>query len=193
MRLLRPWLEMELARPAFEVMHREEKASDVRIGPLHLNVRMDRVDLTAAGEVVIDYKTGTASPSEWLSERPDAPQLPLYAALADPEQLGGVVFGLVRVGKGMAWKGFAADEGVLAKPAKMEKETFPEQVEEWRRVLTALAEQFAAGDAQVSPKSFPKTCEHCAQRLLCRVDGLSLEDGDADLENVEDELAVSRE
>ncbi len=60
-RLLRPWLEQELARPWFSVKRREEKASDVQIGPLHLSVRMDRVDETAGGDLVIDYKTGRAA------------------------------------------------------------------------------------------------------------------------------------
>jgi ATP-dependent helicase/nuclease subunit B len=50
------------------------------------------------------------------------------------------------------------------------------QVEEWREVLTKLAEQFAAGDARVQPKSYPKTCEYCGQRLLCRVVGATLEE-----------------
>ena len=56
-RLLRPWLAQELARPPFSVKQREEKASDVQIGPLHLSVRVDRVDETEGGELVIDYKT----------------------------------------------------------------------------------------------------------------------------------------
>jgi ATP-dependent helicase/nuclease subunit B len=43
-------------------------------------------------------------------------------------------------------------------------------------VLTKLAEQFAAGDAHVLPKSYPKTCEYCGQRLLCRVVGATLEE-----------------
>ena len=174
-RLLRPWLEQELARPNFEVKLREERASDVQIGPLHLSVRIDRVDETAGGELVIDYKTGHAATSDWLSERPDAPQLPLYAVVSDAERLGGVAFARVKVGKDMGWKGFAAENGVLLKPDKLKTESFAAQVEEWRRVLTKLAEQFAAGDARVLPKSYPKTCEYCGQRLLCRVVGAALE------------------
>ena len=147
----------------------------MQIGPLHLSVRIDRVDETAGGELVIDYKTGHAATSDWLSERPDAPQLPLYAVVSDAERLGGVAFARVKVGKDMGWKGFAAENGVLLKPDKLKTESFAAQVEEWRRVLTKLAEQFAAGDARVLPKSYPKTCEYCGQRLLCRVVGAALE------------------
>jgi ATP-dependent helicase/nuclease subunit B len=173
-RLLRPWLQEELARPPFTVKQREETARDVQIGPLHLSVRMDRVDETAGGELVIDYKTGRATTKEWLSERPDAPQLPLYAVVSDSDRLGGVAFARLKVGKEMGWHGFAASNDVLLKPVKLTTESFAAQVEEWRGVLTRLAEQFAAGDARVRPKHYPKTCDHCAQRLLCRVVGSTL-------------------
>jgi RecB family exonuclease len=175
-RLLRPWLEHELARPKFAVKQREEKASNVQIGPLHLNLRIDRVDETEGGELVIDYKTGRVSTSDWLSERPDAPQLPLYAVMSDAARLGGVAFARLRVGKEMGWKGFVAGDGVLLKPDRLKTENFAAQVKEWREVLTKLAEQFAAGEAGVRPKSYPKTCTHCGQRLLCRVAAANLEE-----------------
>jgi ATP-dependent helicase/nuclease subunit B len=174
-RLLRPWLEHELMRPNFLVKQREEKADNVQIGPLHLSLRVDRVDETEGGELVIDYKTGRVSTTDWLSERPDAPQLPLYAVMSDAARLGGVAFARLRVGKEMGWKGFAARDGVLLKPGKLKTESFAAQVEEWREVLTKLAEQFAAGEAGVDPKSYPKTCTYCGQRLLCRVVGAALE------------------
>jgi probable DNA repair protein len=175
-RLLRPWLEQELARPRFAVKQREEKASNVQIGPLHLSLRIDRVDETEGGELVIDYKTGRVSTSDWLSERPDAPQLPLYAVVSDAERLEGVAFARLRVGKEMGWKGFVAGDGVLPKADRLKTESFAAQVEEWREVLTKLAEQFAAGEAAVRPKRYPKTCTYCGQRLLCRVVGENLEE-----------------
>jgi probable DNA repair protein len=175
-RLLRPWLEHELMRPNFVVRQREEKAENVQIGPLHLNLRVDRVDETEGGELLIDYKTGRVSTNDWLSERPDAPQLPLYAVMSDATRLGGVAFARLRVGKEMGWKGFAAREGVLLKADRLKAESFAAQVEEWREVLTKLAERFAAGEAGVRPKSYPKTCTYCRQRLLCRVAGKNLEE-----------------
>ncbi len=182
MRLLGPWLDMERTRPAFAVKLSEKNFEDVRIGPLRLSVRVDRVDVTEAGELLIDYKTGVASPNDWLTERPDAPQLPLYAVLAE-EQVKGVAFGLVRAGKELGLKGYAAEAEMLAKAARM-KMPFDMQVEEWRRVLEGLATAFHSGDARVSPKSYPKTCRYCAQRELCRLDVSLLEeeeDEEADL------------
>ena len=183
-RLLRGWLELEMDRALpFEVKLSEKEYKDVKVGPLRLSVRMDRVDLIDGGEVLIDYKTGVASPNDWLTERPDAPQLPLYAILSNASQLQGVAFGLVRAGEGRGLKGYAASEGVLPRAAKLrEAATLEEQVERWRQVLVRLAEEFHRGDARVRPKKYPGTCERCGQRLLCRLD-VSLLREDEDEEN----------
>ncbi len=197
-RLLERWLEVERARPAFTVMQKEQELRDVSVGPLQLQLRVDRVDLVDQAQVLIDYKTGAARSADWLGERPDAPQVPLYAIVAnrqgreskgdgDPQdgsggiELGGVAFGSVRAGKGAQLHGFAAREGLLpGKLARMEVATFEGQVDRWREVLERLAEEFACGDARVSPKIYPGTCQHCGQRMLCRLDASLLEEMDDD-------------
>ncbi|HEY6412750.1 MAG TPA: PD-(D/E)XK nuclease family protein [Edaphobacter sp.] len=173
LRLLGAWLDLERMRPQFAVKLSEKNFEDVRIGPLRLSVRVDRVDVTAGGELLIDYKTGAASPNDWLTERPDAPQLPLYAVLSENE-VKGVAFGLVRAGKEMGLKGYAGEDEILVKASRM-KMPMEMQVEEWRRVLERLASAFHAGDARVAPKNYPTTCRHCAQRELCRLDVSVLE------------------
>jgi ATP-dependent helicase/nuclease subunit B len=183
-RLIGWWLDLEAERRLpFAVRLSEKEFKDVHVGPLRLSVRMDRVDEVEGGEILIDYKTGLASPNDWLTDRPDAPQLPLYSILSDANALQGVAFGLVRAGEGRGMKGYATQNGVLPGRSTRMKEaaTLGAQVERWRQVLTVLAEEFYSGDAQVRPKSYPTTCEHCAQRLLCRLDVSSLEeDDDAD-------------
>jgi len=186
-RLVSWWLELELERGLpFEVKLSEKEFKDVPVGPLLLSVRMDRVDAVVdegkGGDVLIDYKTGDATPNDWLTERPDAPQLPLYAILSEGNRLRGVAFGLVRAGEGRGLKGYAVGSGVLpGRPAALkEAATLEAQVERWRQVLVGLAEKFYAGDARVNPKRYPKTCEYCGQRLLCRLDVSSLEDSDED-------------
>jgi probable DNA repair protein len=186
-RLLNWWLELEMERGLpFEVKLSEKEFKDVSVGPLRLSVRMDRVDAVVdegkGGEVLIDYKTGDATPNDWLTERPNAPQLPLYAILSEGNRLRGVAFGLVRAGEGRGLKGYAVGDGVLpGRPARLkEAATLEAQVDRWRQVLVGLAEEFYAGDARVNPKQYPKTCEHCGQRLLCRLDVSLLEDSDED-------------
>jgi RecB family exonuclease len=190
--LLKGWLDLELTRRLpFEVRLSEKEFRDVKVGPLRLSVRMDRVDEVNGGEVLIDYKTGFASPNDWLTERPDAPQLPLYAILSDVERLKGVAFGLVRAGDGREMKGYASEQGLLpGNPTKMkEAATLRAQVDRWREVLTGLAEQFYSGDARVHPKSYPKSCGRCGQRILCRLYVASLEE-DEELAGPEDEVGL---
>ncbi len=170
-RLLGRWLDEEMLRtPAFEVVRREETMEDVEVGPLRLRFRIDRVDLVDGKQVLIDYKTGVASPSEWLGDRPDRPQVPLYAIVAarssgvvgeEQEQgqtgapLGAVAYGVVRAGELARLTGLTGETGLIRKPGKMETLSFAEQVARWDEVLERLAEEFAAGDARVKPKNYP--------------------------------------
>jgi len=181
--LLLPWLEIELYRPTFTVQPTEQK-KHFQFGPLTLELRIDRIDTTPYGDLILDYKTGLATPVQWQSDRPDEPQLPLYAILAQEgsqasgeasgRQLAGVAFALLRPGVGLGLKGYADDDSVFGKPSPMQAPSLAEQVEEWRTILTKLAVSFAAGDTRVAPKSYPQTCERCSQRILCRLDPTSL-------------------
>jgi RecB family exonuclease len=187
LKLLRPWLDFELTRPAFAVKSREETLKDVAIGPLRLSIRVDRVDLVygeakadqPTGEIILDYKTGAAKPADWLGERPDAPQLPLYAVVSrshcdESTTLAGVAFANVRAGD-LGLSGYAAYDGVLPKASRLKTDSFKSQVDDWRAVLTTLAEDFHSGNASVTPKEYPKTCRFCDQRLLCRLNPSTLE------------------
>ncbi len=190
-RLLRDWLEVELRRPEFTVVAQEEARKNISLGPLRLSVRVDRIDLVDGQQVILDYKTGETSTTEWLGDRPDKPQVPLYAILASKAAaqseegasapLAAVGFGQVRAGKDMRLRGFEAVPGILnvaasGAPARMDACSFQEQVERWHEVLERLAIEFAAGDIRVRPKQYPSTCEHCGQRMLCRLDASSLTD-----------------
>jgi probable DNA repair protein len=184
--LLQQWLDQELRRGRFTVsdVEREEL---VTIGPLTLDVRVDRVDLVEDGVFLVDYKTGAdVDPKQWAGPRPDDPQLPLYTLLAEADELKGVAFAKVRAGREMKWHGYQAEEGILPR-SRTNIRDIALMAEEWRETLTRLAEDFAAGKADVSPKSFEINCKRCGQRLLCRVDPASLR-GNAgdDEEEVED-------
>ena len=188
-RLVGTWLDKELDRAPFVIKALEQSFENIPLGPLELNIRVDRIDTlldedgNPAGDILLDYKTGDAKPAHWQGERPDDPQLPLYAAISDPGSLAAVGFISLRPGKAMGLTGFADEEYALLKRAKFDANSLEDQIELWRDVLTSLAESFAAGDATVNPKIYPGTCKYCAQRILCRVDPaiLSLvDDEDAD-------------
>ena len=190
-KLLTLWLDFELTRPSFTVEHIEKEVPDAQLGPLHLKLRVDRIDRVDAGDaegtILIDYKTGAAAAREWQGERPDAPQLPVYAIAGGLGQVSGIAFGAVKVGKdGMKLEGTATEARLLSDKHRGSKEPFALQMENWQHDLLTLAEAFAAGDASVDPKEYPKSCDKCTQRMLCRVDAAKLMQMDDPLEEEEE-------
>ena len=164
-RLAREWLDVERKRKPFEVVGIEEKRT-LQAGGLSFSGRIDRMDkLEDGGHALIDYKTGRATKSSWLGERPDEPQLPLYAVSA-PEDVSAVAFATLRAG-GMKFSGFSAQEKAI--PGVQAAKSWPGLVATWKKELEDLAAGYAKGDARVDPKRGAATCRNCDLQPLCRV------------------------
>lgn len=161
-RIVTEWLEIEKQRRPFTVIAREA-AREATAGGISCNVKVDRVDrLEDGSEVLIDYKTGSTSVRSWLGDRPDEPQLPLYA-ITHPGRLSGVLFGQLKTG-GVGFKGYAAAEDIA--PGAETRELDPE-LTAWRGVLDRLGSDFRAGVAGVNPKD-ANACRRCSLAALCR-------------------------
>ena len=164
-KLAREWLEVERSRPPFEVVAIEEKRK-LGVAGLELNGRIDRMDkLEAGGHALIDYKTGMPTPNQWLGERPDDPQLPLYALNAK-EDITAVAFAKLKTGE-MRYMGFSDRKDVIP-DVKLAKD-WAALVAGWKKELEALGSGFASGDARVDPKKLLQTCRYCDLQPLCRV------------------------
>ncbi len=188
--LLGQWLELELGRENFTVMQQEEKQL-ISVGPLELSIRPDRIDEVNGGLIFVDYKTSkTLSSEDWLGDRPLAPQLPLYALLAEPEEVRGLAFGRVRAGTDMGWISLQSERGLFPKKGSTTSGDFTEQVALWQTELARLAEAFACGVVDIDPKSYPKTCQFCQQRLLCRLDPATLLTTEHNADELEEEQEV---
>ncbi len=139
------WLQLESQRPPFEV-HGTERDIPVQLGPITLQVRIDRIDRTDQGLLLIDYKSGTSGEvRDWLVSPPQQPQLPLYC-IALNEPCAAIAIARLRLGQ-CKWVGLgatslfsgikgAADWGVVQA--------------NWRADLIGLAEGFAQGDTRVA-------------------------------------------
>jgi probable DNA repair protein len=173
-RLVRDWLEIERTRADFTVLPVEERRT-VTVGPLALTVRLDRVDETAAGErIVIDYKTGQFALASILRPRLEEPQLPLYAAAAEPGAAA-AAFAQLRTGE-MKFVGLARAADMLPEvktPAEAARNgaqpDWAAQVAFWRSELNGLAAEFAAGRADVAPRRGLDTCRDCGVQPFCRI------------------------
>ncbi len=166
--LLRLWLQLERARAPFAVEVLEETDQIARFAGLEFRVRVDRVDrLMDGARVLIDYKTGAAH-ADWRGERPDNPQLPVYALLS-PDALVAVAYAKVNA----AESGFVVESerrDIFPRTRRTELEgvaSFAELVDVWSRRVARIAGEFAVGRAEVAPTL--KACMSCDLQGLCRV------------------------
>ena len=171
--LLLEWLQLEAERTPFQVRDLEKRL-DIRIGGLQLNVVADRLDRLQDGRlVVIDYKAGRHSMSEWFRERLVEPQVPLYSLFC-PEPVAGVYFGVVRKGES-CFVGLGEESGIVPgckgfaehKLARAYS-SWQDLLQAWKTSLEALAGEVLRGEAQVSP-STDQACRQCDLASLCRV------------------------
>lgn len=163
--LIQEWLSLEKERPSFTIQAQEKRES-ITLGKLDLSIRIDRIDTLESGKkLIIDYKTGNSDTNKWFGDRPEEPQLPLYA-LMDPKQTVGIAFAQVATGNS-SFKGISQStldiQGI--KPAY----NWQEQIEQWQATLSRLSDDFYHGVANVDPKESPQTCQWCALKPLCRI------------------------
>lgn len=167
-RLLRTWLAQEQQRPPFTVAAREQPRT-IELAGLSISLRLDRVDRLADGShLVIDYKTGRIAGNSFLDgDRPDQPQLPVYALVADTP-VTGVLAARVRADDPGFCGMVCGDEGPAGAQHRS-AEDWARQLDNWQVVLTRLATAFREGDAAVDPKNGSATCRTCDLATLCRI------------------------
>jgi len=173
-RTLARWLELERSRGEFRVRAREQKIV-MEFAGLKLEGKIDRIDETPAGTVLIDYKTGRAGRNGW---RPDPriadPQLPAYALAMDPRPAA-LAFARIRPDE-LKFDGLCeTDAGIpgvtelaAAKGAWKDAGDWHALLDEWRTSLDGLAISFQEGRAEVDPRD-GYVCRTCHLHALCRI------------------------
>ena len=168
------WLEIEKQRAPFSVLETEQLL-ETQISGVPIRVKLDRVDELEDGRrLVIDYKTGQVTASQWFGERPEEPQLPLYAGVVK-EKLAGILFAQLQA-KELCFKGIS-EEAELAPKVKSYKDmkqtkemsSWSAVLENWRATVAKLAEDFKTGMADVDPLKPGETCRYCELSTLCRI------------------------
>ncbi|OIZ95074.1 hypothetical protein A1D18_02970 [Candidatus Rickettsiella isopodorum] len=177
--LLNNLIDLEKQRPTFRQTQHENKRQ-LTLGKLLLSLRIDRLDqLNPMESMIIDYKTGKPSKIDWLEERCDYPQLPLYC-LSYPETVRSFAILHLRSNK-MTLQGISAEETALKQLTPLKKlktsvvlNHWPDLLKHWQASLEKLAIEFQQGITQVNPKQGAHTCRDCDLQLLCRINSLQL-------------------
>ncbi len=163
--LVETCIDWERKRPPFTVKE-VEQAHTIQLADLTFNIRVDRIDKVGSKDWIIDYKTTLPSAKPWYADRPQDPQLLLYALL--DSQINALLFiqlkkGTLKIG-GISELDFEM-EGL--KPIQS-AETWGSLQAHWLEVLTKLAEEFKQGHCPPTPAS-SSLCQVCDFPSLCRI------------------------
>lgn len=173
--VLREWIEgVDSERGDFTVEKTEYK-TDIAIEGLTIKARLDRIDRVNDGKkIIIDYKTGECSKSDWLTERPKEPQLLVYNLV---DSFDAISFAKVKPGE-CGFIGISKVDDILPKVVSLEKDvklreklqginTWDELTESWKGVVNSLARQFMEGKNAADP--IERACDYCDLKGLCRI------------------------
>ena len=173
--LLREWFVVDAARPDFEVVGTEVE-TEAEAGTLPLKLRIDRIDRTEDGLLVLDYKTGPCDVRGWSPSGLAEPQLPLYATLTNG--VSGAAYASVNrehsrlLGISSDAQRYRGDRQRMLSSNHLDDgacSDWNELLDAWRVRLRDLADAFITGQAAVQPIA-KSSCEFCHLHALCRID-----------------------
>ena len=169
---LREWFAVDAARPDFEVVGTEVEI-ETETGTLPLKLRIDRIDRTEGGLLVLDYKTGHCNIRDWAPGALAEPQVPLYATLT--KGVSGAAYASRAaqhsrlLGTSSNAQHYSNDALHMRPASDLDAGDWQELLAAWRIRLRGLADAFTAGDAAVQPLA-KSTCEFCHLHALCRIE-----------------------
>ncbi|PJD91509.1 MAG: endonuclease [Legionella sp.] len=162
-------LDWEKQRQPF-VIESLEQTYLFTLADIPFKVRIDRLDRSLQDrptKTVIDYKTSLPTTQPWIEERPEAPQLLLYALL--DTHINTLLFMQLKTGR-MTLSGFSAesmnDRGITSVKAP---KTWADHYAYWEQQLTQLASEIKLGHCMPQPKRH-SLCQQCAFGALCRIE-----------------------
>jgi probable DNA repair protein len=164
-RLVLASLEWEKQRPSFTVSALEQSYI-IHLSGLEIKVRVDRLDTVDEKLWVIDYKSTLPTHKPWNEDRPQEPQLLLYALLN--EHINTLLFMQIKTGK-ILCSGLSEHPSDVKGVSPLKKEqNWPDTREYWRQQLTTLAEELLKGYCPPQPIN-AAVCTYCDFKNLCRI------------------------
>ncbi|MDF1757401.1 MAG: PD-(D/E)XK nuclease family protein [Legionellaceae bacterium] len=171
-RLVNAALEWDKQRPAFKVHAIEEKFC-INLAGIDFQVRVDRIDsiidynLSEESEkAVIDYKSRLPSSKPWNEDRPEEPQLLLYALLDN--KISAILFLQLKTANIIA-SGLSSQKSEIKGIQTIKKDhKWQDYQELWQQQLLDLAQEFKQGKCIPQP-SKTSVCTLCSFKNLCRI------------------------
>lgn len=160
----------EKQRPPFSIESLEQQYT-LTLADLSFKIRIDRIDAVFfEGEpqkIVIDYKTSLPAQQPWFDERPEAPQLLIYALL-DPT-ITTLLFLQLKAGA-VTPNGLTHHQAMLPQITALDaSEHWSDYQHRWQQQLIQLASEIKSGQCVPTPHR-SSHCHQCAFPSLCRIE-----------------------
>ena len=177
-KLTMAWLRLESQRAPFR-LNATEKETQIKIGDLIVNCRIDRIDeINNVGFAIIDYKSGNHGPGEWFGDAPSEPQMPIYA-LAEDLNIVAILYANLKP-KAMGFRGIVQEDDLIPghkafdsmAPSRRYDLTWSELRSHWYQQLDRIGQEFMQGYA-VPFQANGMECKDCDLHSLCRARALS--------------------
>ena len=175
-KLIRKWLEQENLRSIFEVVEQEYRVQ-WQYADLKLNFKIDRIDQTEDGFVLVDHKSGLRKSEISDKLRPSDPQLMLYAdALRQEDKfkpVNALLYAQVNIDS-PSYHGVSLNNETFPKTAQSDHKrisnnySWDELKQHWQKVLSNIAQEFLDGYVAVDPKT-KNSCQYCHLGSFCRI------------------------
>lgn len=164
-RLVLGCLEWEKQRPSFSI-HSLEQSFTIHLANLEFKVRVDRLDKVGDKTWVIDYKSTLPTHKPWNEERPQEPQLLLYALL--DEHINTLLFMQIKTGS-ILCHGLSEEKSEIRGISQLKKaEQWSDARTNWYQQLNSIAEEVVNGLCKPQPTN-ATTCSYCDFKNLCRI------------------------
>lgn len=173
--LIQPWLNLEKKRSPFEI-YQLEKSYTFRLAQTEIHVRIDRIDQTPDGKLIIlDYKTGLANTNQWLEPRLTDTQIPLYALCVE-QPIAAIAYGALA--EETSYFSGIQDHSdrlpgrrikTLDQIEILSEPSWEALKERWHRQLLDLQGELLQGKSDVQPLAGERSCQFCQLASLCRV------------------------
>ena len=159
------WIKHDLNREDCQI-HATEQEITVKLNGITIRGIIDRVDKLAGNKhVIIDYKTGAASASNWFTSTITEPQMPIYS-IAYTDKLAAVCY--AHLGNTTQFSGIAESGLPQLKTARNTPDaSINDIVTGWREDIEQTLKTYATGSIKTIAEE--TECNKCPYSGICRI------------------------
>ena len=180
--VIQSWLTYRIEAHGNEqvINSRHEVVMQKALMGVTLNMRMDRIDQLEDGSYrIVDYKTGMVNRADWLSTRPQNPQLIAYALSL--ENTSSIAYASLHPDY-YGYQGYCAEQSPIKNIKPIHQITlsaadetpkvmnsWPTQIRMWESSLSEIIKAYREGSLLLNPAQGKTTCQQCQLQALCRI------------------------